>query len=85
MWNDWTGWPVIVRSIRTSEFVAENANQRQVLTAIWMAQESVGDKFAFPFALKMLALQGRTEDCSLILDVFHDRFTGKMIQGMQLC
>jgi hypothetical protein len=78
--NNWTDWGKAVCQIRRSDFDTQATDDRQVRTAIWMARMGMGPKFAFPFAVMLLALQGRDANEAHIRETFHDWFTGEMFR-----
>lgn len=76
--EDWTRWAIPVCNIRNNFLSTQTTDLKKVRTAIAMAQVGIGDRFAFPFAVMLLALQCREATNPSILNAFHSMFTGKL-------
>ncbi|EXL66071.1 hypothetical protein FOPG_17734 [Fusarium oxysporum f. sp. conglutinans race 2 54008] len=82
--NDWTRWAITVCDIRNTFLSTQTTDLKKVRTAIAMAQVGVGDQFAFPFAVMLLALQCREATDPSILNAFHSMFTDQELNVVDL-
>ncbi|KAF5694421.1 hypothetical protein FDENT_1187 [Fusarium denticulatum] len=82
--KDWTRWAITVCNIRNNFLSTQTTDLKKVRTAIAMAQVGVGDRFAFPFAVMLLALQCREATDPRILNAFHSMFTDQELNVVDL-
>ncbi|KAF5975166.1 hypothetical protein FBULB1_7522 [Fusarium bulbicola] len=82
--NDGTRWAIPVCDIRNNFLSTQTTDLKKVRTAIAMALVGVGDQFAFPFAVMLLALQCREATDPRILNEFHSMFTDQELNVVDL-
>ncbi|TXC01837.1 hypothetical protein FocTR4_00009374 [Fusarium oxysporum f. sp. cubense] len=82
--KDWTRWAIPVCNIRKTFLSTQTTDLKKVRTAIAMAQVGIGDRFAFPFAVMLLALQCREATDPSILNAFHSMFTNQELNVVDL-
>ncbi|KAF5570505.1 hypothetical protein FPHYL_1181 [Fusarium phyllophilum] len=75
--NNWADWAKPVCKLRVGIRESHAVDQKQIRSAIFMAQDCVGDRFLVPFTLMLLGLRSRQSDNAAIANAFHSLFTDK--------
>ncbi|KAF5698721.1 hypothetical protein FMUND_15028 [Fusarium mundagurra] len=75
--NNWADWAKPVCNLRVGIRESHAVDQKQIRSAIFMAQDCAGDRFLVPFALMLLGLRSRQSDNAAIANAFHSLFTDK--------
>ncbi|KAF5590051.1 hypothetical protein FPANT_6143 [Fusarium pseudoanthophilum] len=73
--NNWADWAKPVCKLRLGIRESHVVDQKQIRSAIFMAQGCVGTRFLVPFALMLLGLRSRQSDNAAIANAFHSLFT----------